>query len=505
MKTIAIIAIALLLAPLADARGPRPEPPAPAPGDTFTALIDKARQAEEMDDFDAAVVCWTAALKLRPGDATLLFNRANDYAGDNESPAAQQNNVNAIADYTEALRINPKYIEALLARARACEAAKHLTLAIADCNEAIRIDPKNLPSYQQLAGIYQDLGQMEKVLAVYDAAVAANPDNADAYWNRAAFCFTYYPDKAIADYTEVIRRDPKLMKAYDARARVYAKTGKWDEAIADFTTEINAGPAAPEGDSSPYKARAAAYAQKKQWDLAQADLDKLITSESDSDSGDVDYDAYVARGDASRAKGDYAKALTDYTIAIHSQDAQQADLDTAHLGRGETYWAMGQKDKAIADFTRAVELHLHGEACQRLAQAEFDTGQFDKAIACSTLGIVRCDMGMDAYILRGAAHAAKGDAKLAAQNYHEARDSAIEDCQKSKWKKPGPIDTLAAIESRLGEFYMAAIHEQMALDLAAHNADAQTLKAMQSRLDLYRRQKPWPGEIKQDESSESPE
>ena len=45
-------------------------------------------------------------------------------------------------------------------------------------------------------------------------------------------------DKAIADFTEAIRLDPKNATAYSLRGLSYADKGEYDKAIADFTEAI---------------------------------------------------------------------------------------------------------------------------------------------------------------------------------------------------------------------------------------------------------------------------
>ena len=45
-------------------------------------------------------------------------------------------------------------------------------------------------------------------------------------------------DKAIADYSEVIRRDPQVIPAYFGRAAVEGEKGEVDKAIADLGTAI---------------------------------------------------------------------------------------------------------------------------------------------------------------------------------------------------------------------------------------------------------------------------
>ena len=66
-------------------------------------------------------------------------------------------------------------------------------------------------------------------------------------------------DKAIADFTEAIRLNPKLAQAYYNRGMIYRKKGDHDKAIADFTEAIRLNPK----DATPYISRGIAYAAKR--------------------------------------------------------------------------------------------------------------------------------------------------------------------------------------------------------------------------------------------------
>ena len=54
-------------------------------------------------------------------------------------------------------------------------------------------------------------------------------------------------DKAIADFSEAIRLDPKSATAYDRRAGAYEAKGNYDQAIADFTEAIRFDPRSAAG------------------------------------------------------------------------------------------------------------------------------------------------------------------------------------------------------------------------------------------------------------------
>jgi tetratricopeptide (TPR) repeat protein len=107
----------------------------------------------------------------------------------------------AIADYTEAIRLDPKLAMAYCNRGVAYGSKGEYDKAIADCTEAIRLDPKLDLAYE-LRGL--------------------------AYGSKGEY------DKAIADYTEAIRLDPKFALTYHNRGLAYESKGDHDKAEADF-------------------------------------------------------------------------------------------------------------------------------------------------------------------------------------------------------------------------------------------------------------------------------
>jgi tetratricopeptide (TPR) repeat protein len=129
----------------------------------------------------------------------------------------------AIADYTEAIRLNPKDAEVYERRGAAKYDRGDYDGAIADESVAIRLDPKDASAYVKRGQAYRDKGDYAKAIADYNEAIRLHPKNASVYlWRAGAFGLKGDYDKAIADYNEAIRLDPTFDSAYSGLARLLA-------------------------------------------------------------------------------------------------------------------------------------------------------------------------------------------------------------------------------------------------------------------------------------------
>jgi tetratricopeptide (TPR) repeat protein len=77
-----------------------------------------------------------------------------------------------------------------------------------------------------------------------DATTPETPlPDANAYYSRGVAHYNKGDnDRAIADFSQAIKLNPKNVQAYVARGDVYSKKGDDDRAIADFTQAIQLDP-----------------------------------------------------------------------------------------------------------------------------------------------------------------------------------------------------------------------------------------------------------------------
>ncbi len=240
-------------------------------------------------------------------DAQAYFERAmarakNDFDG-------------KIADYSEAIRLDPERSMAYNNRGWARHQKGDLNGALEDYTEAIRLDPNNSMAHNNIGSIYHQKKDLDSAVKSYDQAIRLDPYNLLAYANRAG---AHYQkgnlEASIKDDTEILRLDPLNMIAYTNRAWGRFETGDLVGSLEDYQQAVRLDPT----NSMPYNNRG--WCRYKMGDLAGAleDCDKAI----DLDSANCD--AYNSRGHVRDALGDPAGAVADFqkALALRPDDAE---------------------------------------------------------------------------------------------------------------------------------------------------------------------------------------
>jgi hypothetical protein len=125
-----------------------------------------------------------------------------------------------------------------------CLAHGEYHMAIADFNEAIHLDPRNAAAYLDRGLAYEDECQWREAIHDYSIAIRLNPENAVAFLCRGNAYFGLEDfDQAISDYSEAIRLDPSLALAYYHRGFAYLEKGAEAEGKADQDKAIRLNPA----------------------------------------------------------------------------------------------------------------------------------------------------------------------------------------------------------------------------------------------------------------------
>jgi lipoprotein NlpI len=106
--------------------------------------------------------------------------------------------------------------------------------AIADYDEAIKLDPKNASAYNNRGSAKNDKGDGEGALADFDAALKANVRYAAAYFSRGNAYAAKGDARALKDYDAALRYDRRNLQAYIARGALLLASGATAKARADM-------------------------------------------------------------------------------------------------------------------------------------------------------------------------------------------------------------------------------------------------------------------------------
>jgi tetratricopeptide (TPR) repeat protein len=283
-----------------DVRVKPPDVVATAP--TADDFLIKGNEKASNKDYRVAMADYTQALKINPNDAKAYINRGNarDELGDKQG---------AITDYTQALKINPNYADAYYNRGIVRSELGDKQGAITDYTQALKINPNYADAYYSRGNARIKLGDKQGAIADYNQAIKINPNDAYAYANRGA-ARSELRDKqgAITDFNQAIKINPNLAEPYKNRGTARKELGDKQGAITDYTQAIKINPN---------------YA-----------------------------DAYYSRGNARKELGDKQGAIADYNqaIKINPNDAY------AYASRGVVRYELGDKQVAIQDLQKAGEL-----------------------------------------------------------------------------------------------------------------------------------------------------
>ena len=111
-------------------------------------------------------------------------------------------------------------------RGNAYAAKGDQSAAIADYDEAIRLEPKSAPALNNRGTARSEKGETDAAIADFAAAIKHSPRFASAYFNRAnAYAAKDEAERAIADYSAAIKYNTRNVNAYIARGALYLAGG----------------------------------------------------------------------------------------------------------------------------------------------------------------------------------------------------------------------------------------------------------------------------------------
>jgi tetratricopeptide (TPR) repeat protein len=173
-----------------------------------------------------------------------LKNLANAYYFRGSAKFGKSDFDGAIADYGQALKLDPSDADYLNSRAAAYEAKKDIDRALADYNEAIKTSPNSTYAYNNRGAVYQRKGDFARAAADYGEVTKLQPNNIDA-WSARCWVRAISPgqtQQALSDCNAALKIKPDAAEVLDTRGFVQLKLGQTDNAIKDFDAALKLDP-----------------------------------------------------------------------------------------------------------------------------------------------------------------------------------------------------------------------------------------------------------------------
>lgn len=413
-------------------------PPAPAtvsapgtPGAGAADLLAAKRYSEALAAFDAVLETdpFNAAALRGRGLALLSLERYGD----------------AASTLTQALAARPDDVELRLARAQANAGAGNWDAALGDATQVLARDKTSIPAL--IVHAQASLAREDRASAVadYDAVVAAHAQDPAAYRARAAFAIredrpadavkdlmqaltlapqdadlwtdlgnayvTYapdyeqQPDAALEAYARALKINPRLTRAYYARAQIIHHRDL-ESGLADVNKALEIGPATAEM----YYLRSQIDESLGNEQTQRADLDNAIAVDPKQ------LGPYAWRIEYNLRHGQYAAAVADQSrvVALLPQPDQYA-------GRSELYLLAGDYENAAADARRVIAAAPDAaDGYRALAAVLFVQHDYAAALKHADAAVQRAPDNDSILALRGRIYVRLGDPDKAAADFAAA-------------------------------------------------------------------------------------
>lgn len=186
--------------------------------------------------YDDALAFYTSALQIDP--------RYSEYYNERGGVFLRMGRVQeAIADYHRAAELSAPYHEVFTNLGQAYKLVGDARAAIEAYSRAIDLDPRQFLPLVGRAQAYELAGEAEAALADYDAALGLDASDPQTWSNRAVLRYERGRiDEAVADLDQAILRAAALPELYANRAVALTDLGRRDDASRDYQTYLRLRP-----------------------------------------------------------------------------------------------------------------------------------------------------------------------------------------------------------------------------------------------------------------------
>ena len=178
-------------------------------------------------DTDHAIADFAQAIHLNPDLPQNFYDRGRAYL-------AKRDYARAIGDFDQVIKLNPDIPQAWDSRGVAYGAQGDQTRAGQDYDQAIMLDAGYAPAFVHRGNLYADKADYDPAIRDYDAALRLDGKDAEAWYRRGEAYFRKNDyERATRDLDQALMLDPANANAVWRRTVTRFVTGRFGEAAED--------------------------------------------------------------------------------------------------------------------------------------------------------------------------------------------------------------------------------------------------------------------------------
>ncbi|MBN1900238.1 tetratricopeptide repeat protein [Candidatus Sumerlaeota bacterium] len=430
-------------------------------------LMDKKVDREGLFD---SISVYESALKKNPEDWTLYENFAQLLQ--NTDYAKKEAEI-----WRGVIRLLPHREERWASLGQALAKAGDYKEAIEACEKALKSDRRNPTAHNGLGMAYAGMGNMERAQRHYLEALRLKQDYLEARHNLGILYAKIGDSSQVIEHlSEIVSRNPDDPESHFTLGIEWAKLKDYEKAEHHFSEVTRI---APENAEAHYNLE---YICAEQGRLEKAAQHYIKALESDPDYAD----AHNNLGTLYAQMGMFANAVHHFNevLRIKPEDA------SIHYNLGLAFSNLGEWKKAIKHFERLVQ-----------AAPEHARGRYQLGLNLERMGEIK--RAVEEYIkaLELKPDWAEVENQLAwtlavspqagIRDPEESIKFAQRTCQRTEYKDPSYLDTLAAAYASSGRFREAMETAEKALNLALATNQTALAEDIKTRMEFYKQGLPF--------------
>ena len=358
----------------------------------------------------------------------------------------------------------------LYSQRRAAEAVGHF-------EDALRVQPDSVDAHSNLGAALLNLGRVDEAITHLRRAIAIQPTAANAHNNLGnALLQTGKLDEAVAEFQKTVEFAPGAPGGHYNLGTVLLQAGRAREAIVELEHELELQPTSAE-----VRCRLGeALLQDGRADEAVVQLRRALELQPNL------AEAHFGLAGVLLQKANSQAAIDELQKAL----AIQPTFAAARNNLGSVLLSLKRVDEAITQLETALKIQPDfAEAHNNLANAFFQKGRPTEAVAEYQAALAV--QPENPQLINNLAWALATCPEDSVRNATRAVELAREANRLTGGKNPQISGTLAAALAEAGKFTEAIAAAERALQLATTQTNADQVKALQTRLALYRNKKPF--------------